>query len=128
MSFNDPSFLLNNRRTANEREADKLEWEYRQLQARSYYRWATALVVLTLIYIALPLGLEQWHWHVVIGSGVLITILAIMMMVKGALQNAIISLVFAAVILPGWVKVYPKVLQVAGDQINVIVKEWKRIL
>jgi hypothetical protein len=128
MSFNDPSFLLNNRRTANEREAEKLEWEYRQAQARSCYRWATTLVVLTLIYIALPLGLEQWHWHVVIGSGVLITILAIMMMVKGAMQNAIISLLFAAVILPGWVKVYPKALQVAGDQINVIVKEWKRIL
>lgn len=128
MSFNDPSFLLNNRRTANEREAEKLEWEYRQAQARSYYRWATTLVVLTMIYIALPLKLEHWHWHVVIGSAALITILAIMMMVKGAMQNALISLLFAAAILPGWVKVYPKVLQVAGDQISIIVKEWKRIL
>ncbi|MES2595517.1 MAG: hypothetical protein V4662_09285 [Verrucomicrobiota bacterium] len=128
MSFNDPSFLLNNRRTANEREAEKAEWEYRQAQARSYYRWATALVVLTMIFIPLPLGLEQWHWHVVIGVGTIIAILAIMMMVKGALQNAVISLLFAAAILPLWIKIHPKVLKVAGDQVDVIIKEWKRIL
>lgn len=128
MSYNDPGFLFNNRTTANEREAEKLEWEYRREVARGHYRRANWLVVLAMIFVAAPTGLQQWNWHVVIGAGVVIAILAILMMIKGAVQNAVISLLFACVILPVWVKAAPAVVKVVGDQANVIIKEWKRVL
>ena len=127
MSYNDPGFLVNNRRTANEREADRLEWEYRREVARGHYRRATWLVVLAMIFIAVPTGLQQWNWHVVIGVGAIIAILAILMMIKGAVQNAFISLLFAGAILPIWVKAAPTVIKVVGDQASVIIKEWKRV-
>ena len=128
MSFNDPGFLFNNRATDNEREAERLEWEHRKALSQRYYSRATWLVVLTMLFVAVPTGLEQWHWHVVIGAGVLIGVLALMMMFKGARQKALISLLFAAVILPGWIKVAPSVAKVVCDQTAVIVKEWQRIL
>ena len=128
MSFNDPGFLFNNRTTDNEREAERLEWENRKTLSQRYYARATWLVVLTMLFVAVPTGLEQWHWHVVIGAGVLILVLALMMMLKGARQKALISLLFAAVILPGWIKIAPSVAKVVCDQTAVIAKEWKRIL
>ena len=128
MSFNDPGFLFNNRATDNEPEAERLDWEHRKTLSQRYYARATWLVVLTMLFVAVPTGLEKWHWHVVIGAGVLIGVLALMMMFKGARQKALISFLFAAVILPGWIKVAPSVVKVVRDQTAVIVKEWERIL
>ena len=128
MSFSDPGFLFSNRPTDNEREAERRAQEYLRQQVLRYYRRATWIVVLTLIFIALPTGLERWHWQVALGAGGSILGLAVLMAVKGAVKNALISLLFAAVILPAWVKMHPDVLRVAREQAQVIWKEWQRVL
>lgn len=128
MSFNDPGFLFSNRPTDRERDAEKAAWERRREIARSCYQRATWLVVLTMVFVALPLGLEKWHWHVVFGAAVVITILGVVMMVKGAVKNGLISFVFAAVILPGWIYAAPTVIKVAREQYAIIAKEWERVL
>ncbi len=128
MSYNDPGFLFNNRQTDNEREAERREWEHRQEVAKRSYNRATLLVVLTMVFVAAPTGLEKWHWHVVIGVGAVVAILAIVMMTKGAVKNALISLLFAGIILPGWIKVAPKAVAVASEQIQHLVKQWKQVL
>ena len=128
MSFNDPGFLSNNRATDNEREAERLEWEQRRATAKSCYNSATWLVVLTMVFVAVPTGLEKWHWQVVIGVGGVIAILAVVMMLKGAMKNALISLLFAGVILPVWIKAAPSVVKVVREQAAVIVKDWQRVL
>jgi len=128
MSFNDPGFLFSNRPTDNEREAERRAQEYLRQQVQRYYRLATWMVVLTLNFIALPTGLEKWHWQVVIGAGSIILVLAVLMAMKGAVKNALISLLFAAVILPAWVNLHPDVLRVAREQAKVIWKDWQRVL
>lgn len=128
MSYNDPGFLFNNRQTDNEREAERREWEYRREVAGRCYNRATLLVVLTMIFVAAPTGFEKWHWHVVTAVGAVVAILAVIMMMKGAVKNALISLLFAAIILPGWIKMSPKVVAFASDQIQQVVKQWKQVL
>jgi hypothetical protein len=128
MSFNDPGFLFNNRQTDNEREAERREWERRQDVARRSYVKANWLVVLTMVFIAAPTGLEKWHWHVVIGAGGLIAILALIMMMKGAVKNALISMLFASIILPGWIIAAPKVTAAASELVGMVVKQWKQVL
>ena len=128
MSFNDPGFLFSNRPTDRERAAELAYWERRQQIAQSCYKRATWLVVLTMLFVALPTGLEKWHWHVVFGAAAVITILGVVMMVKGAVKNGLISFVFAAVILPGWIFVAPTVIKVAREQYTIIAKEWERVL
>lgn len=128
MSFNDPGFLFSNRPTDRERDAEKAAWERRREIARSCYKWATWLVVLTMVFVALPTGLEKWHWQVVYGAASVITILGVVMMVKGAVKNGLISFVFAAVILPGWIFVAPSVIKVVREQYAIIAKEWERVL
>lgn len=128
MSFSDPGFLFSNRPTDNEREAERRLLARLAEQVQRYYRIATWIVVLTMIFIALPSGLEKWHWQVVLGAGALIFVLAVIMGVKGAVKNAVISVCFAFVILPGWVKLHSDVLRVAREQVQVIWKDWQRIL
>jgi len=50
------------------------------------------------------------------------------MMVKGAVKNGLISFVFAAVILPGWIYAAPSVIKVVREQYAIIAKEWERVL
>lgn len=127
MSFNDPGFLFSNRPTDNERLAAQLQAERRVEAARAGYRRATWVVVLAMIYLALPSGLEVWHWHVVAGAGLLVLVFGIVMAVNGALKNALISLLFAGLILPGWVLMAPKVISVAREQSLIILREWQRV-
>ena len=127
MSFSDPGFLFSNRATDSERLAAQLEAERRDQVARAAYRRATWVVVLTMIYLALPIGLEVWHWHVVAGAGLLILLLGVVMAMNGAVKNALISLLFAAVILPGWVLMSPKVISTAREQSLIILREWQRV-
>lgn len=128
MSFSDPGFLFSNRPTDSEREAERRAQEYLRQQVQRYYRLATWIVVLTMIFIVLPTGLDKWRWQVVMGTGGAILILAVMMIIKGAVKNALISVLFAAVILPAWVKIHPDVLRVAREQLEVIRKDWERVL
>lgn len=128
MSFNDPGYLFSNRPTENEREATRLAAEQRRESVKRNYHRANNLVVLTMLYIALPLGLQSWHWHVVIGAGCLLGLLAILMLMKGARSQALITLVFAAVILPGWIKVAPAVVKIIRSQAEAVMKEWKKVL
>lgn len=101
----------------------QLRWE----SAQRCYKIATFLVVVTMIIIALPqLGLAAWNWHIVGAVGGLVTILAVLMMVKGAVTNGLLSLVFAWGIVPGWIYAAPSVLRVAVNQYKVIEAEWKR--
>lgn len=72
MSFSDPGFLFNNRTTDQEREAERRQQEGLRARVQGYYRAATWLVVLTLIYVPLPLGHEVWHWQVVGAVGAVI--------------------------------------------------------
>lgn len=128
MSFNDPGFLFSNRPTDRERDAERAVWERRRMVAQSCYRQATWLVVLTMAFVALPTGLEKWRWQVVGGAAVVITILGVIMMVKGAVKNGLLGLLFAWGILPGWVYAAPSVIQVAREQCQIIAKEWERVL
>lgn len=128
MSFSDPGFLFSNRPTDSEREAERRAQEYLRQQVQRYYRLATWIVVLTMIFIVLPTGLDKWHWQVVMAAGGAILILAVMMIIKGAVKNALISVLFAAVILPAWVKIHPDVLRVAREQLELIRKDWQRVL
>ncbi len=128
MSFSDPSFLISSRPTDQERQAAKRAEEERREAAARAYRRASWVISLTMIYLALPLGFNAWHWHVVAGAGLLVVALGIFMAMKGARNHALLSLLFAAVILPGWVKIAPTVVKVARAQIDVIVQEWKRVL
>jgi len=80
-----------------------------------------------MIFVALPLGLDKWHWPVVIAAALVITILAVVMFFKGVRQNACIALIFAGVILPGWIYLAPTVLRVAQEQWLSIAKEWQRV-
>jgi hypothetical protein len=128
MSFNDPGFLFNNRQTDNEREAERREWEHRKEVAKRCYSRATWLVLLTMVFVAAPTGLEKWHWHVVIAVGGLIAILALIMIMKGAVKNAMISLLFASIILPGWITAAPKVVAITREQVGIVVKQWKQVL
>jgi len=127
MSFSDPGFLFSNRPTDSERLAAQLEAERRVEAARAGYRRATWVVVLSMIYLALPIGLDAWRWHVVAGAGLLVILFGIVMAVNGALKNALISLLFAAVILPGWVLIAPKVISIAREQSLIIFREWQRV-
>ncbi|MBV6501464.1 MAG: hypothetical protein CJBNEKGG_03976 [Prosthecobacter sp.] len=127
MSFSDPGFLFSSRPTDNERLAARLEAERRVEAACAGYRRATWVVVLTMIYLALPTGLDAWHWHVVAGAGVLVLTFGIVMALNGAVKNALISLLFAAVILPGWVLMAPKVISTAREQSLIILREWQRV-
>jgi hypothetical protein len=128
MSYNDPGFLFNNRRTENEREAERQEWQHHKAVAERHYKCATWLVILTMLYVALPTGWESLHWQVVICVGVLILILAVLMLLQGAKEKALVSLLFATLILPGWIKAAPSVVKVLREQAAVIEKEWRRIL
>ncbi len=128
MSFNDPGFLFSNRPTERERDAEKAAWERQRESVRSCYKWATRLVVLTMLFVALPTGLERWHWQVVIGAACVITILGAVMLWKRALSNGLICLVFAWGILPGWIYAAPTVIKVVREQYQVIAKEWERVL
>lgn len=128
MSFNDPGFLFNNRQTDNEREAERRELEYRkEVSTRSYNR-ATLLVVITMAFVAAPTGLERWHWHVTIVASLVIAMLAVSMVMKGALKSALISLLFAGLILPGWVQAAPTAVAFVSQQVGLIVKQWKQVL
>ena len=84
-------------------------------------------MVLAMIYLALPIGLEAWHWHVVAGAGFLVLLFGVLMALNGAVNNALISLPFAAVILPGWVLMAPKVISIAREQSLIILREWQRV-
>lgn len=127
MSFSDPGFLFSSRATDNERLAAQLEAERRRDAAQAAYRRATWVVVLTMIYLALPIGLEAWHWHVVAGAGFLVLLFGVLMVLNGAVKNGLISLLFAAVILPGWVLMSPKVISTAREQSLIILREWQRV-
>jgi hypothetical protein len=128
MSFNDPGFLFSSRPTDREREAERQAWEAEREYVRRCYKRATWLVVLTMIFIASPTGLDQWHWHVVITAACLISLLGILMLWKRALTNGLICLIFAWGILPAWIYLAPKVLIIAKDQYQIIAKEWERVL
>lgn len=128
MSFSDPGFLFSNRPTDRERDAERAAWERRREIAQSCYKWATFLVVAVMIFVAAPLGLAKWHWHAVLGAAGVITILAVVMMVKGAVKNGLISLLFAWGILPGWIYAAPTVLKIVHEQYLIIAKEWARVL
>lgn len=128
MSFSDPSFLLSTRDGNRERQAAKMEAEERWESARRAYRRASWITALTMTYLAVPSGLEKWHWHVAGAAGLLIVILGVVMAVKGAVKNALLCLLFAAVILPGWVKMAPIFVRVAGEQARVVVDQWRGVL
>jgi hypothetical protein len=127
MSFSDPGFLFSSRATDSERLAAQMEAERRMEAARAAYRRATWVVVLAMIYLALPSGLEVWHWHVVAGAGLLVLVFGIVMAMNGAVKNALISLLFAGLILPGWVLMAPKVISTAREQSLIILREWQRV-
>jgi hypothetical protein len=128
MSFSDPSFLISQRPTEREREAERAYWQQRDEIARGAYRWANVCVVLTLVFVALPLGLNAWHWPVVLGASVVISVLAVVMMVKGRVSLGLISLLFAWAILPAWIVVSPSVLRGVQEQAQILIKEWKKVL
>lgn len=127
MSFSDPGFLFSSRATDSERFAAQLEAERRMQAAQVAYRRATWVVVLAMIYLAIPAGLEAWHWHVVAGAGLLVLLFGVVMALNGAVKNALVSLLFAAVILPGWVLMAPKVISIAREQSLIILREWQRV-
>jgi hypothetical protein len=54
-------------------------------------------------------------------------LLGVVMALNGAVKNALISLLFAAVILPGWVLMSPKVISTAREQSLIILREWQRV-
>jgi hypothetical protein len=58
----------------------------------------------------------------------LIAILALIMMMKGAVKNALISMLFASIILPGWIIAAPKVTAAASELVGMVVKQWKQVL
>lgn len=128
MSFTDPGFLFNNRTTDQEREAERRRQEGLRARVQGCYRAATWLVVLTLLYVPLPLGLEVWHWQVVGAVAAVIFILAVRMALLGAVKLALLSVLFAAVILPAWVQLHPAVLRVVWQQVEVIRQDWQRVL
>jgi len=128
MSFNDPGFLFSNRPTERERDAEKAARERQRESVRSCYKWATRLAVLTMLFVALPTGLERWHWQVVIGAACMISLLGAVMLWKRALSNGLICLVFAWGILPGWIYAAPTVTKVVREKYQVIAKEWERVL
>ena len=122
MSFNS-AFLSPSPPSAREREEAKAIAAYRAYVARRCYWWANLLVISAMVAIALPqLGLGPWVWHVVGGVALVVTVLAIVMMVKGAISNGIVSLVFAWAILPGWVLMAPTIIRVAWESYQVIEK------
>ncbi len=126
MSFSDPGFLFSSRLTDNEREAERRAWEQRREEALRAYRRASWLVAVTMLFIALPTGLEKWHWHAVGVAGICILALAVVMFLRGAVKNGLLALLFAAVILPMWVKTSATVVTVACEQVQVIMNEWKK--
>lgn len=128
MSFSDPSFLISSRPTDQERQAAKQAEEKRRQSSARAYRQASWVISLTMIYLALPLELDAWHWHVVIGAGSLLMLLGMVMAVNGDRNHALLSLLFALLILPNWVKLAPLVVKAAHAQIEVIIQEWKRVL
>jgi hypothetical protein len=128
MSFNDPGFLFSNRPTDREREAERQVWEEeRQFVGRCYKR-ATWLVVLAMVFVAAPTGLEKWHWHVVGGVAFFVTLLGILMLWRRAFANGLICFVFAWGILPSWIYIAPTALSITKEQYQIIAKEWRRVL
>ena len=81
-----------------------------------------------MLFVALPTGLERWHWQVVIGAACMISLLGAVMLWKRALSNGLICLVFAWGILPGWIYAAPTVTKVVREKYQVIAKEWERVL
>ena len=124
MSFNS-AFLSPKSQATRDREAREALEAERADAARSYYTAANFLVVATFLLIALPqLGLSAWNVYIIGAVGLVVTVLAILMMVKGAVWNGMLSLIFALIFLPGWLYIAPNVTKVVYEQYLVIKKEW----
>ncbi|MDZ4289417.1 MAG: hypothetical protein U0984_15745 [Prosthecobacter sp.] len=126
MSFNS-AFLSPTPPSARERDAERAIEEHRAHVAAVCYRRANFLVLATMVLLAVPqLGLAAWSWHMVGGVGLVVTVLAVVMMIKGKVWSGVLSLIFAWGILPGWVLAAPHVVKAAQEQYRVIVDDWRR--
>lgn len=121
-----PSFETPHEAEKREREAWKLQEEERAYAAAKYYKRANFLVLTTMVVLAVPqLGLEPWSWHIVGVVALVVTVLAVMMMVKGRIGNGMLSLLFAWGILPGWIVAAPHVIRTVHEQYQVIAQKWR---
>lgn len=92
--------------------AMKVQAYHRAETARKCYRAATALVVATLL-LALAPFFDAWIWPVVGCVSVAVTVLGGITIAKGEIGNGLISLLFAWIILPGWILAVPMLRPVA---------------
>lgn len=116
----------NNRPDAREREIEKNIAAYHEHVAQTSYRWATSLMVVAMVIIALPrLGVAAWNWHLVAGVAAVMTVLAIRMMMHGRVGNGLVCLVCAFVILPGWIYMAGDVVAAGQHFYDILAKQWK---
>jgi hypothetical protein len=125
MGFNSAFLSPSSSPAQRERVAQEELAAERAYAARTYYKAANALIVGGMILIAIPESMiAHWFMHIIGAVAIIVTSLALLMMVKGAIWNGLLSLVFGWVILPGWFLLAPTVTRIAYEQYQVIKKEW----
>jgi hypothetical protein len=94
--------------------AVKVQAYHRAETARNCYRAANALVVLTMALALIPFS-DGWIWPTVWSASLLVTVLGVIMILKQAVTNGLITLLFSWLILPAWVAAIPLVRSQAAD-------------
>lgn len=119
------AFLSPSSPSAREREAERAEALYHEYVAQKCYRWATRLLIVGMVLIALPLPLlVPWHWYIVGGLALVMTILAVQMMRHGRVLNGLICLVCAFGVLPGWLFLAGDVVAAGYDLYRIVADQW----
>lgn len=115
-----------NRDDAKARADDRLMEEYDALVAESSYRWATGLLVVGMIIVALPqLGLRPWTWYIVAALAALMVVFAVRMIWHGRVVNGVVCLICALAVLPGWVFIADDAVSAGQDLVRMILQQWK---
>ncbi len=125
--LSDPGFLSGNRLTMRERDEQRALSEARHRAAMNRYRTATVVLVLAMIIIAVPAA-APWAWPVACGGGLLMTGLATAIASRGRPGLAVICLVCAWGVLPGWVHAAPHALTAASELASAIAGHWRASL
>lgn len=125
--LSDPGFLSGNRLTMRERDEQRALAEARHRAAMNCYRTATAVLVLAMIVIAVPAAAPR-AWPVVGGASLLMTGLAATIAWRGKPGLAVICLICAWGVLPGWVYVAPHALTAAAELAGAIAGHWRASL
>lgn len=123
----DPGFLSGNRLSMRERDELRALAEARRRAGLACYRTASAVLIAAMIAVALP-SLAPWIWPVVGGASLIMTLLAIGIARQGLFGHAVLCVLCAWAVLPGWVLAAPSALSAATDLVSALAGHWRASL